>query len=162
MKVDVKIDGLEQVFDKLAKAELRLLQKASKAAARAAGKEIEKAERALIRAQQGILNSTRMRSGLLAKSIATKIQHYKDTGVAVAVVGPARGSQKIIGTRRRSGKKSQKGAPIWEWPTKIAHLVDRGTKRSRAFPFSEPAKAMAAGPALEAAAQAAEKVMLEV
>lgn len=49
------------------------------------------------------------RSGLLAKSIGTKVKVYKTTGTMIAMVGP------------RKGVKDEANE---HWPVKIAHLVE--------------------------------------
>lgn len=72
--------------------------------------------------------------GFLAKSISVKIKTYK--GTAVAVVGPRSKFVKTQGTYTR-GKR--KGEPKVVRPSYYAHLVERGSKRSRAHPFLKPA-----------------------
>jgi HK97 gp10 family phage protein len=72
--------------------------------------------------------------GYLAKSIGIKVKVYKDT--AIAVVGPRSKWTKVVGVRTR-GK--HKGEPITFRPSYIAHLVEKGTKRSMHKAFLKPA-----------------------
>jgi HK97 gp10 family phage protein len=74
------------------------------------------------------------RYGYLAKSIGIKVKIYKD--IAVAVVGPRTKYQKNKGVYKK-GKK--KGQPKLIKPSKYAHFLEKGTKRSRAKPFLKPA-----------------------
>jgi HK97 gp10 family phage protein len=72
--------------------------------------------------------------GDLAKSIGVKIRTYKD--VAVAIVGPKSKWQKVRGVYKKGRRKGQ---PKVVMPSKIAHLVEKGSKRSKAYPFEKPA-----------------------
>lgn len=64
-------------------------------------------------------------SGLLWKSIGIVVRRYKATGQVLAVIGPRRGFKQTVEVVRN--------------PTKYAHLVEFGTKHSRAKPFLRPA-----------------------
>jgi HK97 gp10 family phage protein len=74
------------------------------------------------------------RYGFLSKAIGVKVKVYKDT--AVAVVGPRSKWTKTKGVYTR-GKK--KGEPKVFRPSYYAHLVEKGSKRSKARPFLTPA-----------------------
>lgn len=76
---------------------------------------------------------------LLKKSIGSKVKVYRNSGKVVGIVGPRTGFKTQIGSRVRKGKKSKPGDPIYENPTNVAHLLELGTKRSRARPFLRPA-----------------------
>lgn len=76
------------------------------------------------------------RSGLLAKSLGRKTKVFRNDGAVVGIVGPRVGFKKQTGVVK-TGKKA--GQPIMENPTQIAHLIEKGTRRSRAFPFMRPA-----------------------
>ena len=73
-------------------------------------------------------------NGNMGKSIGIKVKTYKSS--VVAVVGPRTKYQKANGVFKK-GKK--KGEPKIIRPSKIAHLVEKGTKRSKARPFLKPA-----------------------
>jgi HK97 gp10 family phage protein len=72
--------------------------------------------------------------GALKKSIGHKVRVYKRA--VVAIVGPRDGFRERIGTVSR-GKN--KGKPIYNNPSKYAHLVELGTRHSKAQPFLRPA-----------------------
>ncbi len=74
------------------------------------------------------------RFGFLAKSIGVKIKVYGKT--AVAIVGPKSDFKREKGVRKR-GKN--KGKPIVHIPSKYEHLIEKGTKRSKAKPVLMPA-----------------------
>ncbi len=71
------------------------------------------------------------KSGLLAKSLGDKVKTYKSATV-VGIVGVRKGFRKEVGARKD-------GKPIFEDPAKIIHLVELGTKHSRAAHFLESA-----------------------
>jgi isocitrate dehydrogenase len=77
----------------------------------------------------------RKRTGFFVKSISSKVKRYKHA--AVGIVGASRKYKKKIGVYKK-GKK--KGQDIVYIPGYIDHLLDLGTKRSRAFPFREDAR----------------------
>jgi len=81
------------------------------------------------------------RYGYLAKSIRIRLQSYPSDRF-VAVVGPKMNYFRTKGKYKR-GKK--KGQPRRHRPAYYAHLVERGTKRSRAKPWLAPAHAESAG-----------------
>jgi HK97 gp10 family phage protein len=72
---------------------------------------------------------------LLRRSMDFKVQTYP-SGAVVGVIGPAKGHKTQAGVRTR-GKR--KGQPYYQDPTKYAHLVEKGTKRSRSFQFMQRA-----------------------
>jgi HK97 gp10 family phage protein len=78
--------------------------------------------------------TTIKKHGYLAKSIGIKVKVYGDS--AVAIVGPRSKWNKVVGVRTR-GK--HKGEPINYRPSYTAHLVEKGTKRSKQKPFLKPA-----------------------
>jgi len=86
---------------------------------------------------------------VLAKSLGKKIKVYRDNGVAVAIVGPRSDYQRDV----TIGKRKQR--TITRRPVRYAHLVDRGTRRSRAYPFTEQALAVAKSRAFAAMEQKA-------
>jgi HK97 gp10 family phage protein len=76
------------------------------------------------------------RHGYLSKSIRIRVRNYKGNDVWLAVIGPSSKFRKAKGKRKRGPNKGQ---PIYHNPSKYAHLVERGTKRSKASPFLKPA-----------------------
>ncbi len=95
-------------------------------------------------------------SGLLKRSLARKTKSYQSGAVAVAMVGPrssfkmkkikdkATGKVTRVKVETGFGKRVRKGnKEIYATPSKYSHLVQGGTKRSRAFPFLGQASAEA-------------------
>lgn len=116
-------------------------------ATRSGGKVALRIARVLVPVEDATDSLSRARRGLLRKSMGIRIAVYKQSGVVLAVIGPRRGFKRAIGIRTR-GK--HKGLPVFADPAKYAHLVEYGTRRSRARPFMRPALAAARGPAIEA------------
>lgn len=90
-------------------------------------------------------------TGLLRRSIGSKVKVYKDTGIAVAVAGPR------VGFRQEAERpRNRPGAPAsMADPVKYAHLVELGTRHGAARPFLAPA--LGAGAVQAAMAQAARR-----
>lgn len=124
--ISAKVEGLAAVKAALDKAARKVKQKATRKAANAGSRIVLWAMKAAVR------NVT----GLLRKSLGRKVKAYRDTGVAVGIVGPRTKQFKVLLRTARKGKNA--GKPVYANPTQYAHLVDRGTSRSRAFPFREP------------------------
>ena len=74
------------------------------------------------------------RYGFLAKSIGIKVKMYN--GVAVGIVGPR---TKYVKARGSFARGEHKGQPRVARPSKYLHLIERGTKRSKARPILGPA-----------------------
>jgi HK97 gp10 family phage protein len=117
--VEEAIRALQDVDKKLRK---KLLRKA-----------VNEASKIVLRAAKGYAP---VKTRLLRRSLGRKVKVYSGTGAVVAWVGPRMGFRETVGTRTR-GKR--KGDPVFANPVKYAHLVERGTKRSRAIPFLGPA-----------------------
>lgn len=69
--------------------------------------------------------------GLLKKSIAVKIAPQRGaypSGKVIGYVGPQRGMRRQAGTRRT-------GKSWYQNPAKYAHLIEKGTRRSKAQSF---------------------------
>lgn len=92
--------------------------------------------RPLVAIERPVDALSRARTRLLRRSLARKVKVTRD-GVTVAVIGPRTGFGRVIGTRQRGPNKGQ---PIVYDPARTAHLVDRGTRRSIAEPFTQPTK----------------------
>jgi HK97 gp10 family phage protein len=83
---------------------------------------------------------------LLRKALGRKAKTFRNSGTTVVIIGPRTGRREQIGVRvknmthaKRDGTITQKGDPIEEDPSKIAHLVERGGYRLAAEPFMRPA-----------------------
>ena len=87
--------------------------------------------------------------GVLAKSLGKKIRVYRQSGVTVAIIGPRSDYQRDVTIGKRIRRT------ITRRPVRYAHLVDKGTFRSRAYPFTEQALAVAKSRALAAMEQKA-------
>jgi len=85
------------------------------------------------------------RYGFLAKSIRIRLRIYPSDRY-VAVVGP---SMNYVRTKGKKKRGKYKGSPRRHRPAYYAHLVERGTKRSRAKPWLKPAHAESAGRFIE-------------
>lgn len=115
-----KVTGLEPLLRALDAAGKNLKKKGTRKAVGAAGKIILKAAKSRVRRV----------SGLLARSLGRKVKVYRGSGVAVAIVGPRKGyKQEVV----RDGRIATSD------PIRYAHLVERGTMRSQALPFLQPA-----------------------
>lgn len=75
------------------------------------------------------------RFGYLAKSIRIRLRIYPNDRF-VAVIGP---STKVSRKKGKFKRGPRKGQPRVFVPSKYAHLVEKGTKRSRAKPWLQPA-----------------------
>jgi hypothetical protein len=76
------------------------------------------------------------RTGGMAKAIGIKVKTYSERKTAVAIVGPRSKWQRELGVRTR-GK--HRGETIVYRPSKIAHIIERGGRRTRAKPFLKAA-----------------------
>jgi hypothetical protein len=84
----------------------------------------------------------RKRYGYLQKSIRIRLRTYS-ADRWVSVIGP---STKFVRRKGKYTRGKRKGEPRLFKPSKYAHLFERGTKRSKAYPFLGPAYAETAGP----------------
>ena len=83
-----------------------------------------------------------IRTGILKKSIGSKVKIYKKTGAVVGVIGARKGFRQQIGTYKQDSGKSaryphKKGDPVFANPVNYLHLVELGTFRTRAFKVLE-------------------------
>ena len=78
------------------------------------------------------------RFGFTAKSVRIRRRFYAASLRMVAIVGPSR---KYVRTKGKFTRGPKKGQPRKHVPAKVAHLVEKGTKRSRARKFISPALA---------------------
>lgn len=85
--------------------------------------------------------------GLLAKSIRIRVKVYGAFGERfVSIVGP---SSKFKRNRGKYTRGKRKGQPRVKQPSRYAHLLERGTGRSRPRPWLKPAYDESAGRYLE-------------
>ncbi len=129
-KISAKIEGVEELVKQLrqelpARMQTKILRKA-----------IGDGCRVILKAakQKVPVGET----GLLKKSLGTKIKAYRTTGNVVGMVGPRTGSKKTKKGKVRTalGKKFDAAGVA---PHLYAHLVEKGTKHSAPKPFLRPA-----------------------
>ncbi len=133
------VQGLQELLARLRHVEKALRVKIGKDGVRAGAKV----------ALQGAKSRVRVDTNLLKKSLATKVKAYKAGAVTVGVVGPrssfkmkktkdkATGKTTKVRTETGFGKRISRGGrkEVYAQPSKYSHLVEKGTKRSKAFPF---------------------------
>lgn len=104
--------------------------------------------RALDAATKPILAAARqlvpVESGALRKSLGRRVKTYRGSGVVAVIIGPRRGQKREVertpkGRLRVVPRKRATGAGGYRNPTRYAHLVERGSRRSKAEPFLAPA-----------------------
>lgn len=78
-------------------------------------------------AKQNLISRGSIRTGLLHRSINTRIKKYREDGTVYAAIGPR---YDVVGTTP-DGKRIR--------PANYAHLVEFGTVNTRAKPFLRPA-----------------------
>lgn len=78
-------------------------------------------------AKRNLKTNNSIRTGLLHKSITIKVKRYTSQGVIYAAVGANRSTVGTLPNGRRLV------------PANYAHLVEKGTRNSRAEPFMRPA-----------------------
>lgn len=112
-----------------------------KAVKRSAGSRILR--KALSAASKPMLDTARQlvprRTGLLRKSLGRRIKTYRSTGIVVVMIGPRTGFKRQIKGGRAARRADVRGKQAYADPTHYAHLVERGTVRSRATPYLRPA-----------------------
>jgi HK97 gp10 family phage protein len=118
----VSVTGIRELTAAVQEFGDKVKRKAMRQATRAACKVV------LASARQKV----RVRTKLLRKSLGVKIKSYRNDGNIVGMVGPRVGFKTATGV----GKN---GKVIYENPTQIAHLVEKGTNRAKAYPFLRPA-----------------------
>lgn len=116
-RVQGVVDGLPQLLASLDGLATAVRNRILRAAVMAAGKVV------LSRAKADAPRE----SGLLRKSMARKVKVYRNSGVAVAIVGPRKGYKQQV-TRKR-GK--WRASTVWADPVRYAHLVELGTRPHR-------------------------------
>ncbi len=134
--MNATIEGLPAVLKRLKGIEEKVKKKATKAAVHQGGKVV------LAEAKSRV----RRVSGLLYKAMGQKVKTFRGNGVSVSIIGPRAGFKvirdkqtgKIVGRVQTKFSRlvgTKNGKPVYENPTQYSHLVEKGTRRSRAFPF---------------------------
>lgn len=151
--IRAEVDGLADVMKKLDGLKRRIRGRVLRQAVRAGSGIILSAAKKRVKAVSHSLTQKALgqlavedlelldRVGLLRNSLGVKMVVRRD-GSALAVIGPRRGFKSQIGVRKRSGKFSQKGDPIYEDPANIGHLVEfghGGPHPAPPHPFMRPA-----------------------
>jgi len=119
----MKTGGFAELTKKLKDLKGRVAGSIQRKAITAGCREVQKLMKALARKGD---------TGALKQSIGTKVKIFRTSRTAVGIVGPRTKFEKT----KQLGKLKQR--TIFRRPSKYAHLVDRGTRRSRAFPFVNP------------------------
>lgn len=104
-----KIDGLDQVFARLAGMKRRVKNTILRKAMRRSAALVLKAAKTNLVAKD---------TGLLRKSLGSNVKAYRSNGVVVAIIGPRKGFRQQV-TRKD-------GASVMADPVKYAHLVEKG------------------------------------
>lgn len=125
--IRAEIDGVRETVANLMGLPQALRNRVLRPAVTKASRRVAKAAKA----SRGLANSAwfygPVTVGLLRRSIIHKVKTYsRNGGTIVGVIGPQTGLRMQVGTRRRQGKKSNVGDPIYYDPAKIAHLVEFG------------------------------------
>jgi HK97 gp10 family phage protein len=137
-----KVTGLERTKARMRDTPQALARRHVRQGVARAGRLIARAAKVTVRVD----------TGLLRTSLGVKVKTFRGSGVTVAMVGPRVG---IRAVKRVRFKGRFAGQPLVGIPTKYGHLVEKGTSRSRAFPFLRPALASQQQQALGAIAEAA-------
>lgn len=131
-KVEARFDDLKPLLDRLKELPRKLGKKILRAA-------VASATRKLAREAKSRAKGFR-RTGVLWKSLGSKVKAYPNSGTVVGIVGARQGFRQQIGVAKQDSREGaryprKKGDPIYANPVKYLHLVELGTVRSRANPF---------------------------
>lgn len=121
MELDFNISGAEELDRVLFALPERMQKNVLSTAVRGGAAVLSKAAKANIQADGSV------RTGLLHRSIGVRVKRYSRSGVIYAAVGARRS---VVGT-------TEDGRRIV--PANYAHLVEFGTRHSKAKPFLRPA-----------------------
>ncbi len=141
--MNVKITGMRELNRTLERLPKELIRSSENAVLRAGAKPIEKAAKAKVTTD----------TGLLKKAIGIRVK--KVNGVNSARIGPRTGFKgKSLGKRKdKKGVETER----FQDPNKYSHLVEFGTSHSAAKPFIRPAIDTAQGQVVEAMGAGLEK-----
>lgn len=137
MKIAVKVEGQEAILKRLENVQSAVRNKLLRRAVNAATLAPYKAAKANAKtvsnqaAANDLVAQANKSTGTLAKSMGRKVKIYRQSGAAVGIVGPRKGFARTV--RLKTGRE------VYMDPVKYAHLVEFGTRRSRAKPVMRPA-----------------------
>lgn len=120
------VEGLQAILKQLDGLKKSAAKKVTRAIVTAGG-------RAVVRAAKKLAPK---RTGLLRRSLFSRVAVHPGSGVAVATIGPREGFRVQVGVVTRGALA---GKPKYADPVKYAHLVELGTAHSAAKPFLVPA-----------------------
>lgn len=134
------VEGLQQVLSRLKNVQNKVANKIVRAAVSGESKAVLTQAKAAVRVDLGILK----------RSLGRKIKVFAKDSTAVGIVGPRSSFRmkktkidgRVVRVRVATGIGKQvvrHGKEQFAWPSKYSHLVEKGTRRSRAFPFLTPA-----------------------
>lgn len=148
------VDALARRFAELGVS----MQPAMKEAVTSSSKVIVQAAKANIRPRPQKRTDRNDPTGTLKRSIGFRVVRNKKTGAFIGIVGPRRGVVGFARSTRFATKAKRRPKPataedqllrviegrrkkraVKRVATRYAHLVEKGTRRSRAFPFLRPA-----------------------
>lgn len=126
MQMRFRLTGLQDVLGRLAQFQRQTTRsKILRPALQAATKPMLATAKSL----------ARIRTGVLRKSLARKTKTYRKSGIVVVIIGPRKGFKRLAKIKKGRGK----GTYILVDPIRYAHFVEKGTYRTRAYPFLRPA-----------------------
>lgn len=136
--ISFKVEGIEHLKASLSRYK-GAMPKAMRKGVTAGSRRVAKAGKANL----GTVRQRKLRelTGILRESMGFKIKNYGE-GNVIGVIGPRVGFRRQVGVRKRDGKKSKAGDPIYHDPAKIAHLVEfghGGPHPAPPHPFMRPA-----------------------
>jgi len=117
-----KITGLEDALRRLESVDAKVRRKALRDSVNEGGKIVKAAAKS--RVPHGETN-------LLDRSINVRVKVYRNSGVAVSIVGPATGFRTAGRGRNRRRVRTSLGEKYLKMranPSKYAHLVEKGTR----------------------------------
>ncbi len=134
-KVSQSITGLDTVRTALQSLPKKLGRKLERKGVGEATKLLLRTAKAQAPTRASISKNMHYKGGLLRKSMGRKVKTYRNSGRIVGIVGARKdGFREEIGIRIR-GKS--KGQGFYANPTKYLHLIELGTRRSKATHFLE-------------------------
>lgn len=126
--VKAKLEGAGPVLKRLEVLPEKVRKKVLRQAVAGAARTVAKTAKANVKAVK--------ETGLLGRSIGSKVKAYaKGSKSTVGVVGPRKGFREAVIRKRGKWKPAAPKPSGYADPTKYAHLVERGTRRSRAIWF---------------------------
>lgn len=135
MDASISVEGGQELIAALDRLEKGVAKKALR-------KGVTKGAQALAKDAK---SRVRTKTKLLKKAIGSRVKVY-GSGIVNAVIGPRRGfktdkktKKRVITRFARIVGKKRNGKVIYQNPTKYSHLVEFGTRHSKAYPFLRPA-----------------------